>query len=253
MKKMISTVALLAMTGNLLMAGGDIAPVEPVVAQEIVSDDWEFKAGLYGFMPDMGGETASGADIDYPFNDILDDLKMGFMGTFAAQKGKWGFQTDLLYMNVGRKGANDKASIGLQILISTNTGSYRVVESGPWEVDVLGGVSYTYLAGNLNIDPDHHDPLEADGLVNIWNALVGFNGDYNIDESWYIPFFAVIGTGDTDFTWQANTGVGYRTGNWEITALVRYLDYQFDDSDKAGKALNELNSIGPQIGFNYKF
>lgn len=41
MNKMISTVALLAIASNIVMAGGDIAPVEPVVPEvpEVVENN----------------------------------------------------------------------------------------------------------------------------------------------------------------------------------------------------------------------
>ena len=56
MNKMISSVSVLAMAGNVLMAGGDIAPVEPVIPEvvELVENDkWNYYASVYLFAAAM--------------------------------------------------------------------------------------------------------------------------------------------------------------------------------------------------------
>src|SRR5688572_26659622 len=69
-----------------------------VVAQEI-SDDWQFAATLYGWFPDIGGNTelpaGGGSDIDVDISTLLDHLKMTAQGAFEIQKGHWGAFTDI--------------------------------------------------------------------------------------------------------------------------------------------------------------
>ena len=69
MKKLVSSVALLAVTGNLLMAGGDIAPVEPainvpsketVVVDDNVKYDGFYAGGALGYMRFNNGPESRG-------------------------------------------------------------------------------------------------------------------------------------------------------------------------------------------------
>ena len=90
MNKMIHSVALLAITGNVLIAGGDIVPVKPIVPEVVVSGSWKYTASINLWAAGIKGETSSGGDIDIGLSDILDNLDFIFMSTLGAQKGKWG-------------------------------------------------------------------------------------------------------------------------------------------------------------------
>jgi len=98
MNKLLSSVAILAIAGNVVMAGGDIAPVEPVVPEVVVADSWKYGAGIYVWGASIEGEAANGAPIDMPFKDIVDNLDMTFMGTFFARKDKWTLGADVMYL-----------------------------------------------------------------------------------------------------------------------------------------------------------
>lgn len=55
MYKMKSSVALLAIVSNVLMAGGDIVPVEPVMPEVVVHDSWDYSAAIYLWGAAIGG------------------------------------------------------------------------------------------------------------------------------------------------------------------------------------------------------
>ena len=40
---------------------------------------------------------------------------------------------------------------------------------------------------------------------------------------------APIGTGDSDLTWQAFAGVGYKFNKFDVVLTYRYLEWNFDD------------------------
>src|SRR5687768_12783434 len=67
------------------------------LAQEI-SDEWQFSATLYGWLPDIGGSTdfplGGGSDIDVDVSTILDHLKMTAQGSLEIRKGHWSAFTD---------------------------------------------------------------------------------------------------------------------------------------------------------------
>ena len=97
-------------TAALLLGCVSIAPTG-VLAQEI-SDDWQFSATIYGWFPDIGGNTSfasgAGGTIDVDISTILDHLKMTLQGSFEVHKGHWGAFTDLVYLDVGEAGSQTR-------------------------------------------------------------------------------------------------------------------------------------------------
>lgn len=162
--KIVSSVALLAIAGNLAMAGGDIAPVEPAVVEPMVvetpiSNGWEYSASLYMFAAGLSGESADGGDIDISFSDILDNLEFTYMGNFSMQKEKWGLQADLIYLAMGDSPKVDLgngltlSNVKVKSLIITPTVTYRVVESDTLSLDLLAGARYLDMEADLTISP----------------------------------------------------------------------------------------------------
>jgi hypothetical protein len=259
MNKVLSTVALLAITGNMLIAGGDIAPVEPVVpeVEVVVSDSWEYSASLYLFMADIGGETAFGNNFTMDFNDIIDSLNFAFMGTLGAQKGKWGIMADVMYLDVeddvniplGPLGLLNITNVELKNWVFSPIVTYRVIESDQMNLDLLAGARYLYLKGSMEIN----NRIPWASSDDIWDGIVGVRGTYDLNDKWYIPFQLDIGAGATDLTWQAFAAVGYKFENWDLLAGYRYLEWNFDDSDTGGDKFNDLNFKGPIIGAKFHF
>ena len=172
--KMLSSIALVAIAGNVLMAGGDIAPVEPVVVEEVVSDEWKYSASLYLWTSSIGGETSDGTDIDVSFSDLLDDLDFVYMGTLGAQKGKWDFQTDIMYIKLGAKpntyvDTPVLTNIQLKTWVVTPTVAYRIMESEQLDLDLLAGARYLYMQPKITISP----LPEMSGSDSAWDGIVG--------------------------------------------------------------------------------
>lgn len=254
-KKMKSHIALLAIAGNILMAGGDIAPVEPVVVEEAVSDEWKYSGSLYLWGAGMSGESATGDDIDISFSDIIDNLDFAYMGNIAAQKGKWGFQADLIYLAVGNKPNVDLregltlSNVKVKAWIVTPTVTYRVMESDKLSLDLMAGARYLDMKADLTVSP--YPEVSSSGAA--WDGIIGLKGTVDLSEKWFMPFQFDVGTGDTDMTWQAFAGIGYQYENVDLIAGYRYLDWDFDDDDKGGGTFNDLTISGPIIGAKYRF
>jgi hypothetical protein len=71
-------------------------------------DGWRFDAKIYGWAAGIGADLNRSGAAWIGFDRILDDLDMAFMGAFAASKGKWRFDADVIYMKLSE---NDSAAL----------------------------------------------------------------------------------------------------------------------------------------------
>jgi len=228
---------------------------QPVLAKEVLTDKWEYNGAAYLWGAAVGGETSTGAGIDVDFGDITDTLNFGLMGRVGAKKGKWGLDADILYLDLEDKPnivLNPTATVsqaGLKAWIVTPTASYNVMNTDKANVNLLAGVRYLYMKVGLTVDP----LAKVSNSDDVWNGIVGAKGQINLNEKWYVPFYVDVGTGDTDLTWQAFTGIGYKYKKFDLNVGYRYLDYDFEKGDPGSGLLNDLNISGPIIGAKFNF
>jgi len=85
----------------LLFFGFVITQTGVLAAEEAVqNEDWQFGADIYMWGASIGGDSASGTEIDIDFDDLFKNLNMALMGTAGARKGKWSFMLDAIYLDV---------------------------------------------------------------------------------------------------------------------------------------------------------
>jgi hypothetical protein len=242
---MFNKIVLLVVSFFFLVA---VAPGS-VIAQE---DDWEFGLEVYLWGSSIGGKTGSGSDLEVDFGDLLDDLNMAFMGAFGARKGKWSLLADVLYLDVEGDttvgpgiGPGVKLDLELTGWVVTPAVGYNLIETDRGRLDILGGARYLYLGTDLRLGS--LPPVEDSG--SFWDGIVGIRGDVKLTEKWYLPYYLDVGTGDSDLTWQALGGVGYKFNKFDIVVAYRYLYWDFAD----GEAIDDLDFSGPFVGFKFVF
>lgn len=236
-------------------------------------DAWQFEVTVYGWFSSIDGSlkypmpAGSGGNISVDASDILSNLEMIFMGGFSAQKNRWSLLADVIYMDIGDDvnrtvvagpppGVPVNADVGLDLsswILSGGVG-YDLVQCDRGVLAVLGGVRY------LGVDVDArmglNGPLPFPGPAteksqeqDMLDGIVGLRGYINLNDNWYLPYYADIGTGDSDLTWQLFAGVGYRFGWGNVRLGYRYLKYELDD----GKLLEDLELSGPLLGVGFLF
>ncbi len=238
---------------STLFAGGDIAPVEPVIPEVIVNDSWDYSAAIYLWGAAIGG-TINEQKVDIPFSDIVDNLDLGFMGHLDARKGKWTVAADAIYLKVRpRDIASSPGPINkfeLRSWIVTPYAAYNIVDSGRWNLNLLAGARYLYMKPELTFSPIVPGPGTASVSDSNWDGIVGMKGNYKLNEKWFMPFHFDVGSGDSDMTWQAFAGVGYKYENFDVVAGYRYLEWEFDN---AFVGFNDFDLSGPMIGAKFRF
>ena len=230
------------------------------------SDNWQFDAMLYLWGADFSGQFGPNADFLITFDDLVDNLEMGFMGSFQARKGKWSLFTDVLYLDV----ASDKTSVSDGIIPVTTTtsldmsgwvihlaGGYNLWIKEGSRLDLIAGARYMDLgsgiAQNIEILDNTGSTSFAIPLSTALDAIVGVKGQLALSKRWSLPYYLDIGTGDSDFTWQAMSGISFQAANWVDLALVyRHLEWDLGDDGSDGYIKN-VNFSGPAFGAVFHF
>jgi len=271
MFKPLAMGALVLAAGWPLHAGAQTSPDEGA---------WRFRGSLYGYFPSLGGSTSVPADsggtsINVDGGQIIDSLKFTLMGSLDANNGRWGVFTDFIYLNFGGTkersrdftigniglpaGTDARLDWQLEGVAWTMAGQYRLVSDPALTLDALGGLRWFNLKHDLSwningnigpIAPSGRSGSSSAKLSN-WDMVVGVKGRYALsgDGHWVLPFYLDVGTGESDLTWQAATGITYSFSWGELSALWRYLAYEM----KSGKTINDINFNGPMVGATFRW
>jgi len=249
-------------------------------AQAQATNEWTFQAIVYGYLPDIGGKTSfpagSGSSIDVSNSAILDSLNFTFMGTFEARKGRFGVFTDFIYLDVsgdkngsrdfqiGQRdvpaGVSSNIDLGIKASIWTLAGEYALVDTPSTLTYALAGTRLLDLKESLSYSLTADvGPLAGPGRSGetrisqtYWDAVIGVKGRFAFGDgnAWSIPYYADIGTGESDLTWQVFGGVGYRFASWgSVLGGWRYMAYDF----KSGSKVQDLNLNGPMVGVAFNW
>jgi opacity protein-like surface antigen len=222
---------------------------------------WQFGADVYLWMASIGGKTAGGDNIDVSFSDLLSKLKFGFMGVLQARNGKWHFSTDVLYMkleadNSGQLTVPDgsqlkvNSTVKVAAWVVTPAVGYSVIDTEQVRMEVLAGARYLYLNPELELQVPGVGSRNISDSGDVWDGIAGIRGEVNLSKNWYVPYYLDLGAGNSEFTWQAAAGVGYRINKAvEVVATYRYLEWQFKDN----KVLDNLHFSGPLVGLRLLF
>jgi len=226
------------------------------------TDQWEFDAAIYLWGASIGGKTGSGSDVDISFDDLLSNLEMAFMGAVGARKGKWSLMLDAIYMDVKGTGSvtipvdglldiNANGSLELTAWVLTPSVGYNLFQTERIYLDVLAGARYLYLKSDTELDLAPLPSIKKRDTVSdsIWDGIVGIKGHVNLNKNWYLLYYADIGAGSSNVTWQVFGGVGYRFKRLDLIAAYRYMDWNFNDDG----AFDDLNLSGPFVGVKFRF
>ena len=237
----------------------------PVIAAETGSTDgassgeWEKYFEVYGWMPQLNITTADGTGVKLTLGDLLKNLDMLAMFDFGARKDKWSVAMDVIYMNLGAKETisgsildhpeDVDVNIDMRSFISTVNAGYQISSSDTNRLDFIGGVRYLYIRMPVDVDLTDNLTKSARPSGHSWNGIVGLEGVRTINDNWYFDYYADVGTGQADLTWQTKLGFGYNFNKWTGTFGFRYLRFDFSDGD----AFKDMDVIGPYLGAKWTF
>ncbi|MDX2481253.1 MAG: hypothetical protein QNK24_13085 [Desulfuromusa sp.] len=233
-------------------------------ADSQTNDNWQFDAQIYIWAADFSGELNNGATFDVPFDTLVDNLKMGFYGSFEARKDKWLIFTDVVYLNIATDetpappGSNFGFSVRdlkLKGGAVNLVGGYNLLTKGKSRLDLIAGARYLNLGSEFGLNVTFFGSTQAVYIpIDMGIALdgiVGAKGKYAFADRWSIPYHLDVGAGDSDLTWQVITGISYQAASWVDVALTyRHMEWDLTSTDGIVK---NVNMSGPSLGATFHF
>ena len=222
--------------------------------------------------------TTGEPEVSVDPDDYLENLDAAVIVSTDIRKGKWLLAADFVYMEVsssdssvrsidfGRSAVSTELDIGTDVdtksFITTFGGGYQVVDLSWLQMDLIAGARYLWIEADLDweLSGEIQGPENVEGFArsgshtedaDVWNGIGGLKGRFRLgDGRWSIPFYADVGTGDSDVTWQIYTALGYAfSDRFDMTVGYRHLEFDGDDD----QLFQELKLSGPVLGARFSF
>lgn len=226
-------------------------------AQAQQAGGWRFEAMPYVWGAGMSGDAGVGrleaSGVEVSFNDITENLRAGFMGSFEGRKGDFGFYVDAIYMKLHQSHqtprlvvANVDAKVTQQAYALA--GTWRAAEG----IDLFAGARTNYIKLDLDMSSSALAPQGRSVVKNRdWvDGYVGLRGRAPLGDRWAITGYADVGAGGADVTWQAMADVEYAVSRDASAKLgYRYFKVEYDKAD----FLYNMATAGVYLGLAMRF
>lgn len=215
-------------------------------------DNWKFNAEVYALGADVSATSILGQDHTAEFDDILDNLEFAMFGSVAAKRDKLALIANLLYVDVSASKDDERGSVSInknvemEALISTLAAGWELAKSETSTFHGLIGTRVLTLDTSVSIDVAPLGERSGNESDELWDLVLGIQGRADLSPKWYITYYADIGTGDSDSTYQLSTALAYRFSHFDFAFGYQFIEWQFDDM-----LLDDLKMAGPAMGFRF--
>lgn len=280
---MLASVTLFRTLTTLAVLG--LAAASPAIshasdAVDPYDGDWHFTLTPYLWLPNLNATLDGYAlgsnlgdfrvDSEIGPNNYLQNLKFGAMVNGEVRKGDWSAFTDVIYIDFGDERSKVRnlrgldgqtlstidrnAKTSLSATVWTLAGARTLVQNPTLKLDLLAGFRYVQVASELKLNItgtggilDTNTRSSRD--LTEWDGILGVKGQIRLGEGrWFMPYYLDVGTGSSNWTWQALLGVGYAFGWGDINLSIRSLSYDFNDNYDA-----DLRMTGPTLGATFRW
>ncbi len=273
MKKVLSYLLLLLL---ILVPNGH--------AQE---EDLEFSLKPYLWLPSIDGSlkytTLPGGSSGSPQisagpDAIFKNFDFGVIMASELRKGKWSIFSDFIYLKLSAEsttvdainfggtivsaGVDTGSEVEFQQFLTTAVVGYEIINNEDFNMDIIAGLRYLWIEAELkwSLAATITGPLGGGQTfartgqfkedVEVWNGVGGVRGRVNLgDGNWYIPYYADVGAGDSDLTWQLFTALGYSFDKWDVGLGYRHLVFEASGDS----IIDNISMSGPILGASYNF
>ena len=220
---------------------------------------WTYSTTIYGWLPGMttSVETDSGTiEGESTASDALSNLDMVFMGTFAAQNGRWGFVGDLLYLDLSNEkrtplGLYGTRSVGVTTTAISGYALYRVTTDPAIAFDIGAGFRAFDFDLDLALTPGIA-PGFSQSVGGSWvDPLIAARVAVPLNDDWTLTGFADWGgSGGDEQTWQVFGSVKYAFNDkWATQVGYRYMEIE---KEVGGRDVT-VDLGGPVVAVSFSF
>lgn len=238
-------------------------------------DGWRSSFTIYGWLPgvdaELGVPVDTGTAVSKSNTDILDNLRGALMLSFDTHNGDWGFYGDGDWVKFSNQEGTFRSIGGQHVDAALNTrwdfkgglitlaGLYTLTHSPSGYTDLVFGGRYFWVKTNVKWDftlsggggnLDIANSGKVAGNSHFSNAIIGLRGRWqNGTTGWYVPYYADVGTGDSDLTSTLQIGVGYAWTWGDLGLDWRWVHYDQGDSE----LVRHVDLSGPSLGLTWHF
>ena len=262
-----SLLGALAFMAAASAADVETAPPEPAPPPE---SGWVFTVAPYFWMAGIDGDIGvfglEPVTVDLSFSDIIQDFKFGGMVVMDLHNGEWGVFADVMYVKTEADELVTRNILGVPVTLSASVetssftgtlmGEYRIYSEPVATVDLMAGARIWNVDNDINLALTAGGPPLAafsgsDGSTWV-DPMIGARARYNIDESWYLNGWAMVGGfgASSEVTWDVLAGVGYQYNDW-LSFVVGYRALGVDYEDDG--FVYDVIQHGPILGTVMKF
>lgn len=253
--------------GVVILAAASITPVHAADADE---DRWQVELTPYLFAAGLYGSTGTSqvlADVNMSFEDIVENLEAGLMGTLEVRRRRWGFIVDALFFELGDQRASSwqgpagtgsatgELGVTAAMQMYQLSGAYRIGDGVP--TDLIAGARYTQIDTDLSLTvttggvlPGGTRSLSAS--QSWWDPVIGVRVAVPFAQRWSALLYGDVGgfSVGSDLTYQAIAGVNWQFSE-HVSAKVGYR-YLYSDYAKDGFVW-DMAAHGPYLGLGIRF
>lgn len=221
-------------------------------------EPWRVRLIPYFWGPDFKGRVGIGdraADVDASFADIIRMANFGVMATLEADRNRFTTLVDTIYMNLSDEHATpgplfSSADVVTKPFILTPVGGYKLIESGDSGLDVLGGIRFWRIDGELNLKPGILEGVDVSDSRNWVDGIFALKGRVRATPTWYFAGYGDIGGGGSNLTYQLLAVAGHDIGRrYALILGYRHLHVAYNKD----RFLFNTGMGGPIIGLSIRF
>ena len=246
-------------------------------AQSATPNEWTWRFGLNLWLPGIDTTTShslpaggGGITAETDPSNYLEKLKFTFMGSLDAQRGPWSLGADVVYLDFGDLETKVRTITGpggaisipidtgshsdLKGFVGTFVGGYALMQAPAARTEMVAGLRYTKLKPRLEWEfSGPTGTLDRSGTIesskSFLDGVVGVRGKAALGSNWELRYYADIGGGDSQLTYQLLGGIGYKFSWGDATLSYRHLAYELKDD----RPISDAKFSGPQFTFGFTF
>jgi hypothetical protein len=217
--------------------------------------DWQNEVTIYGWLSDISGNVKNGTEFTYDINDIVDSMEMVLMGGYEGRINRWSIIADMVYLDVGDKeditvpAGTATVDVNLSSWVVSGAVGYDIVQSDDVRFSVVAGVRYIDMELESDLTVGGTEVPRASGSQDMLDGTIGVRGYLGFGDNWFLPYYADVGTGGSDISYQLFGGIGYQFGWGDVRLGYRHLCVEMEDE----KLMEDLTISGPVLGMGFRF